>query len=196
MAETTRRTQGAQQGARSTQVVEAVLAAAVSELSRVGYAAFTIDAVAKKAGVNRTTIYRRWPNKALLLRDVLQPLLRRYDEVPDTGSSWRDLSLLLRTVRDITASPEGLAFTEASRSASSEISDVMTAVMNRALTPFHTVLARAVQRSELEAANRDMVAQLAFFGVAMWGQTHSEPLADTDCDTMAKLLLPRSAKTV
>ncbi|MCQ6271452.1 TetR/AcrR family transcriptional regulator [Pseudarthrobacter sp. R1] len=195
MVEMTRRTQGVQQGARSVQVVEAVRAATVSELARVGYAALTIDGVAKAARVNRTTIYRRWPTRSALLHAVLEPLLTRYDTVPDAGSSWRDLSSLLRMVRDNVDLPEGRAFSEAARSTAVELQDLVASVLERALAPFHSVLARAVERGEIDPGQRDLIAQLAFFGVVMWDQTHTEPLSDGECDKMAQLLLPRSAAT-
>ncbi|MDQ0031561.1 MULTISPECIES: TetR/AcrR family transcriptional regulator [Micrococcaceae] len=193
MADSMRRTRGVQKGARSSQVVDAVLSATTAELSRGGYAGLTIEAVAKLAGVNRTTVYRRWPTRAALLAAVLEPLLARYDVVPDTGSSCHDLSVLLQTVRDNAELPEGQAFTEAARSTSAELQDLMSAALHRALAPFHAVLTRAVERAEIEPEQRDLIAQLAFFGAVMWTQTHPVPLTDAECDDMAKLLLPAAA---
>lgn len=87
-----RRTQGIL-GGRSDQVVRQVLAAALGELARSGYAAFRMDEVAARAGVNRTTIYRRWPNRGALVTAVVERLRAplRHNPLPDTGTLERDL---------------------------------------------------------------------------------------------------------
>ncbi|MFD0475683.1 TetR/AcrR family transcriptional regulator [Nonomuraea thailandensis] len=51
-------------GGRTARVREAVIDATIAELTEVGYAALRVDAVAERAGVNKTTVYRRWGNKA------------------------------------------------------------------------------------------------------------------------------------
>src|SRR5689334_24223004 len=81
-----RRTQGIL-GGRSEQVVRRVLDAALVELARSGYHGFRMDAVASRAAVNKTTIYRRWPTRAALLTALVDrmraPLRER--PLPDTG---------------------------------------------------------------------------------------------------------------
>ena len=57
-------------GGRSARVVHSVLEATLEELGRVGYVALTFEGVAARAQVNRTTIYRRWPNVWALVMDA------------------------------------------------------------------------------------------------------------------------------
>ena len=52
----------------------AVLDAALGELAQRGYGAFTIDGVATRARVARSTIYRLWPNRAALVADAIDEL--------------------------------------------------------------------------------------------------------------------------
>ncbi len=81
---------------------EALLEAAWEELLAVGYAAFTIDAVARRAGTSRPVIYRRWPHRAQLVLATLRahaPSLRP-DDFPDTGALRDDLLAGLRLWRD------------------------------------------------------------------------------------------------
>jgi AcrR family transcriptional regulator len=89
----TRRTQGVL-GGRSQRVVQQVLVATVAELAASGYRAFRMDAVSATAGVNKTTIYRRWPDKAQLVAAAVVWMRRFVHDVPlpDTGSVERDLA--------------------------------------------------------------------------------------------------------
>jgi AcrR family transcriptional regulator len=48
-----------------------ILRASVEELAEAGYGAFTIESVASRAGVAKTTVYRHWPDKVSLIIDAL-----------------------------------------------------------------------------------------------------------------------------
>ncbi len=85
-----RRTSGVQRQGRAAKVVESVLKATGEELNRVGYANLRVESVAEQAGVNKTTIYRRWPTKALLVSDTLDSHFQADREMPDTGSLRND----------------------------------------------------------------------------------------------------------
>lgn len=50
-----------------------ILAVALEMLREHGYGALTLDAVAERAGVAKTTIYRRWPSKSALVAAALPP---------------------------------------------------------------------------------------------------------------------------
>ena len=54
---------------RSRQVT---LRAALDELGEAGYGAFTIESVAARAGVAKSTIYRHWPDKVSLIGDAFE----------------------------------------------------------------------------------------------------------------------------
>ncbi len=92
-------------GGRSARVVSEVLRATAEELGRVGYLALRVEDVAQHAGVNKTTIYRRWPTKADLVTAALRELDVTFQEVPDTGSIREDLLTMLRRVTDIERTP-------------------------------------------------------------------------------------------
>ena len=87
-----RRTKGIL-GGRSDEVVRHVVDAAIIELARSGFAEFRMDEVAARAGVNRTTIYRRWPSRVELVTAVVDVLRTRFrhDPLPDTGTLEQDL---------------------------------------------------------------------------------------------------------
>jgi TetR/AcrR family transcriptional regulator, regulator of autoinduction and epiphytic fitness len=57
--------------------------AALAELGAVGYGALTIDGVATRAGVARSTIYRHWPDKLTLVVDAFATLNQQPPGRPD-----------------------------------------------------------------------------------------------------------------
>jgi AcrR family transcriptional regulator len=92
--------QGVRTGGRSARVREAVLAATLGELIDNGYAALSVEAVAARAGVNKTTIYRRWPTLDDLLVDALTTWTHDVIPLPDTGHIETDLLALGRELAD------------------------------------------------------------------------------------------------
>src|SRR5918999_3297789 len=52
----------------------AVLDAALAELAERGFGAFTIDGVATRAGVARSTIYRLWADRTAIVADAIDEL--------------------------------------------------------------------------------------------------------------------------
>jgi AcrR family transcriptional regulator len=67
------------------------LRAALEELAAVGYGSFSVEGVAERAGVHKTTVYRRWHNRENLLHEALLERWREQVPIPDTGSLGSDL---------------------------------------------------------------------------------------------------------
>jgi len=61
-----------------------ILEAVLDELGEVGYGALTIEAVAARAGVGKSTIYRHWSGKLALVEDAFRTL-KAQAVIPDTG---------------------------------------------------------------------------------------------------------------
>ena len=64
-----------------------ILEAAVEELAEVGYGGVTIESVAARAGVGKSTIYRHWPDKLALIADAFETF--HVQMVPDLGDARR-----------------------------------------------------------------------------------------------------------
>jgi AcrR family transcriptional regulator len=75
----------------------ALLDAGWQQLVEEGYAAFTMDAVAARAGTSRAVLYRRWANKHELVRAVVAHIMRP-DELTlaDTGTLRGDTIAMLK----------------------------------------------------------------------------------------------------
>ena len=77
----------------------AILQAAWDELSEVGYAHMTMEAVAVRAKTNKTAVYRRWPKKSELVIAALSKHGPKFaDEIPNTGDLRNDVLIFLRSI--------------------------------------------------------------------------------------------------
>jgi len=108
-----RRTTGVQKSGRATRVVNSVLKATGEELDAVGYAALKVEDVAERAGVNKTTIYRRWPTKDELVIETLRNTYQEQSFIPDTGNLREDMLAyiqhFIKRIKD--PIPRGIAVT-------------------------------------------------------------------------------------
>ncbi|MBX9876528.1 MAG: TetR/AcrR family transcriptional regulator, partial [Thermoleophilia bacterium] len=64
-----------------------------------GYANLSLERVAKRAGVGKAALYRRWPSKAAMTSDALSGVGVAIADVPDTGSLLGDVRAALLGVR-------------------------------------------------------------------------------------------------
>lgn len=140
-------------GGRSARVVRDVFAAAIEVFAERGYGALSIDEVATRAGVNKTTVYRRWPTKGALLRAALLDLRAADDATPDTGDLAKDLELLLLHKAEMMTTPRGRGIRRAIFMGRDEpeLQELVTTLRrDHPLVP-RIVLTRAVERGELPA---------------------------------------------
>ena len=85
-------------GGRTARTRAAVLRAAVEELTENGYGGATVERIAVRAGIAKTTIYRRWGGLNGLLADLMAGYAEQRIPVPDEGDLGADLRLLSRYV--------------------------------------------------------------------------------------------------
>jgi AcrR family transcriptional regulator len=81
---------------RSQQAHQAILDATNEILEQIGFVDLTIDEVAQRAGVSKTTIYRRWSTKGTLVFEAFSADFLARQPLPDTGSLRGDLLGALR----------------------------------------------------------------------------------------------------
>ncbi|MDZ5447480.1 TetR/AcrR family transcriptional regulator [Micromonospora sp. 4G57] len=80
------------------EITTAIRAAVMQELAEVGYGRLSIEAVARRAGVSKTAIYRRWRSKLDLVLDMVSAVAGRNLPLLDTGSLLGDLEILLHVM--------------------------------------------------------------------------------------------------
>lgn len=138
-------------GGRSERVVRDVLGASAKELARVGYAALRMDDVAASAGVNKTTVYRRWPTKPDLVRATLEALTQGPSVTPDLGSIRADLRALLAAFVARMETPEKrciarMLFADMEHP---EVQELVSSMRQQHRVPWRTVITRSIDRGEL-----------------------------------------------
>lgn len=69
---------------------EAIISAVFEVIEASGFAGFSVEAVAARAGVGKATIYRRWPTREVLLVAAAERVMAD-TAVPDTGTLRDDL---------------------------------------------------------------------------------------------------------
>ncbi|MEV0427358.1 TetR/AcrR family transcriptional regulator [Micromonospora sp. NPDC049836] len=75
-------------------ITTAIRGAVLEELAAVGYGRLSIEAVARRAGVSKTAIYRRWRSKLELVLEIVSTVAVQRLPLPDTGALRSDLELL------------------------------------------------------------------------------------------------------
>ncbi|WP_218025247.1 TetR/AcrR family transcriptional regulator [Nocardia jejuensis] len=178
---------------RGEKVRTAVLAATLDELGAHGYAALTVDNVARRAGVHKTTVYRRWPDRDGLIADALSDSVDSEISIPDTGSIETDLRALARTLVVWIDSPSGRAILAAALSDAvglprppDSIRHVFRDRIRRALP----IVDKAMDRGELPRGT-DPARMLKTLAAPIYMRaliTH-EPLDEAAADAAARLAL-------
>lgn len=78
---------------RSERAYRAIVDATKELLDEQGFAATSIDQIARRAGVGKQTIYRWWPNKAAVVLEAHAEQAAERIPLPDTGDLRRDLRI-------------------------------------------------------------------------------------------------------
>jgi len=152
-------------------ITAAIRGAIVAELAAVGYGRLSIEAVARRAGVGKTAIYRRWSSKLELVLDIVTEVAGQRIPSLDTGSMTGDLETLLTIVsmalRHPLASqiiPDLLAEASRNPTIAKTLQDSLRANQREVAA---SLLDRAVERGELKRADPDLAIDL-ILGPLYW----------------------------
>ncbi|NUU22630.1 MAG: TetR/AcrR family transcriptional regulator, partial [Streptomycetaceae bacterium] len=94
---------------RDPQIDDAILTAVRDLLAEDGYAKLSFETVARRAGVTRPTIYRRWSSKAQLVHEAVFPARATEVLIPDTGDFAADVRGMIADTAASYARPEARA---------------------------------------------------------------------------------------
>jgi AcrR family transcriptional regulator len=163
----------------------AVLEATIIELARTGYAALTVEGVAQRAGVHKTTIYRNWKDSASLVADALARHFAVDIPIPDTGAVESDLHELARSLIATMTTPAGRALLATVLSDAvriPQLAEVKRALFDDRFRRAEPVVTRAIDRGELptETDPTELLKTLAapiYFRLVFTGEPVDETTA-------------------
>ncbi|GAA4059720.1 TetR/AcrR family transcriptional regulator [Nonomuraea soli] len=141
-------------GGRTARVRAAVLEATQDELVERGFHGLAMDQVAARAGVGKTTVYRRWGGPAGLVADLMDSLATESAPHADTGTIEGDLLENARNVLGaITDARLGATFQAviAAATCDEEASRALHGFYTRRIEEWARVVDLAVERGELPA---------------------------------------------
>jgi AcrR family transcriptional regulator len=140
---------------RDARCEAAILSATLDLFSEVGFEGMSIEALAARAGVGKTTIYRRWPSKEAIVVAALGASLSGAESPIDTGSLAGDLAALVkRSYCYLTSTVSGQVMPEMMRHVAAD-TRLGRLYAQQVLAPKRRrtveMLERAVARGELRA---------------------------------------------
>lgn len=141
-------------GGRTARVRAAVLEATQDELVERGFHGLAMDQVAARAGVGKTTVYRRWGGPAGLVADLMTSLAEESAPHADTGGIEGDLlANAMNVLGAITDERLGATFQAviAAATCDAEAADALAAFYARRIADWTPVVDLAVRRGELPA---------------------------------------------
>jgi AcrR family transcriptional regulator len=174
-----------------------VLATAFELLSESGVSGFTVDEVASRSGVAKTTIYRHWPTREALVLDAASRISAE-QEVPDTGSLEGDLTALLAdtghllsTARWSSVVPSIVDVAERDP----EFAEVHAKIQRGHAIALRKVLERAAGRGELPATADRAVMVSALIGPLYYRRWFSrEPIDDQFVQAIVRNVISGQAR--
>jgi AcrR family transcriptional regulator len=119
-------------------------------LGQQGYGGLSIDEVARRAGVNKTTVYRRWPTRGELVIAALTNLAAPPTAV-ETGHLESDLHATFMTATTLRATRAGRGVVQAliAERGVPEVDRVVAELRALYRAPAHRVLTHARRRGDL-----------------------------------------------
>ncbi|MGY1696788.1 TetR/AcrR family transcriptional regulator [Geodermatophilus sp. SYSU D00814] len=128
-----------------------------------GYTGLTLDELAARSGVAKTTILRRWPSKAAVAAAGVERLALQSVDVPDSGTLRGDLLALLHGAAETFVRGRGQFVARLIREAGHhpEITDLVYTVIHTRRQAYRRALALAIARGELApSVDQDLMIDL------------------------------------
>jgi AcrR family transcriptional regulator len=152
-------------------------------LGEVGYAKLTIEATAARAQVGKTTIYRRWKSKGLLVVDVLAGIID-LGPVVDTGDTRKDLLAFLNAVVNTLRDPlvgQSIPGLSNDLPADDELASAFREqIIGPKLQRVTEIMARAAQRGEVPDDVDCVLVTDMLLGPVLWRSMLTEQPLNVD----------------
>lgn len=167
---------------RGAPVIARVLDLALEELARVGFHRLSVPELAARAGLNKTSVYRRWPTKEALVAAALERAMGHDAPLPESGSLQPDLEAFVLGAAAWASSPVGRAALKAlfADGDGPEVRALVTRLARPGGAGPHGIFARAIARGELgKDADFEMAMSVVAGALAHRILVEGEPVTPT-----------------
>ncbi|GGL15700.1 TetR/AcrR family transcriptional regulator [Nocardia jinanensis] len=155
---------------RDPELDEKLMTAALLEYAQLGWGAFTMQGVARRAGVGKSALYLRWSTKEELLLDSVESVALTLSVNVDTGSLTGDLTALATALLEHFLDPIGWATLRITIDVTAEFTDLrpfqqrIVKALRSAATGAFT---RAVERGEMATGTAHEPLIESLFGAVL-----------------------------
>jgi AcrR family transcriptional regulator len=157
-----------------------------------GFAGVSVDEVARRSGVAKTTIYRHWPTRGDLLRDACSSIGTPL-EVPDTGNVEGDVTALLTSLAYLLRSAKWTSVLPSVIDAAErdpDVAAVYSKLQEGYSAPLQFIIHRAMQSGELPKKTDAALLVAALTGPLFYRRWFSrEPLTSPFVKQIVRLVL-------
>ena len=171
-----------------------ILEAVLAELGEVGYGAMTIEGVAARAGVGKSTIYRHWAGKLALVEDAFRTL-KAQALVPESGAVRDRVIAFLEQVAGLVVESTYSACMPALIEAAErdpQVREFHCAFSSERLAVLADVLRDAIASGELPAdADPELLADALVGPIVMRRLMFAEPFDPKQVPALVDQVLPR-----
>jgi AcrR family transcriptional regulator len=153
---------------RDPDVDRRIAQAALDLFGAAGWAGFSMEAVARRAGVGKASVYQRWSAKEALLTDAVTARLARVADA-DTGTLRGDLTELAVQMLELYAGPDSQAVLRLHVEAAAipGVAEHYAAVRRSQVLAARAIVRRGIRRGELAAGPHGTILLDTLAGGAM-----------------------------
>lgn len=182
---------GRRPGGRSARVRRQIIEVVVELIARDGVGGLSYEQIAERAGVNKTTVYRNWPDRATLITDSLVSFGDDVAPLCDSGDLAADLTDFLEALAIATESPRGRAILNIVTAArdNPELRAVVDEVFDRRVEMVKDRLQASVDRGELPAADLALLAAMLSGSVQLFASRGARPFTRNDARRVTAIVL-------
>jgi AcrR family transcriptional regulator len=149
-------------------------------IGELGYDNISIEAIARRAGVSKQTIYRWWPSKGAVILEAATQSIDAAVAFPDTGDIVADLrTQLTRIVEVVATTGFGAAYRGLMAAGQSDpdlLRDVFDQLTEINSTGFDARIALAIERGEMRADADVQTLRDVLYGVIEYRTLHAMPI--------------------
>jgi AcrR family transcriptional regulator len=179
-------------GGRTARVRAQVFDATIDLVARHGVTGVRYEEIAELSGVHKTSIYRNWPTRDVLVRDALTSYAEQMAPLGDTGDLRADLVEFLCRLAEILDSPFGRAIINAVLLGGPEwpaMRDLRREVMHQRLATMRHRFDRAVEAGQLPTVDATLLSEMLSAPVHYRLTTGLAPFTRADAEWVTDVVL-------